>query len=164
VLGEDPDGSRHDVIPRMIERFAERRLELPVGHNETDRIGAYAQAVFAAQAAADECPGASDALAALRGRAVLYVSSNSPEVDLATLVERRGWDGLFEGVYGHPRNKIGTLTEIVRRHGGDPRVVAVVGDGESDEHAAETVGCPFFRVCGPKALAGIVDRLEAADA
>ena len=162
VLDEDPDGSRHDVIPRMIERLSERALDLPVGHNETDRIGAYAQAVFAAQAASDECPKAGEILEALHGRCALYVSSNTPEVDLVTLVGRRGWNRFFDGIFGHPRDKIGTLAEIVRKHGGDPARVAVVGDGESDEQAAAAIGCPFFRICGPQALTGIAERLEAA--
>ena len=162
TLRTDPDGSRHDVIPRMVEAMAMRGLALPPGQSPIDRIGAYAQAIHAIQAKVPECPGASDLLRALHRHATLYVSSNTPEVDLATLIEKRGWNSYFAGWFGHPRNKKETLATIVAKHGGDPKRVAVVGDGESDELAAAAVGCHFCRVCGPAALAGVAALLEGA--
>jgi phosphoglycolate phosphatase-like HAD superfamily hydrolase len=160
TLRNDPDGSRHDVIPRMMETMAKRKLALPAGQSVVDRIGTYAQAVYAVQANVPECPGASDLLRTLHRRATLYVSSNTPEVDLATLLEKRGWRSYFAGWFGHPRNKKDTLATLVVRHGGDPKRLAVVGDGESDELAAASVGCHFHRVCGPGALAGVAALLE----
>ncbi|MEX0807994.1 MAG: HAD family hydrolase [Dongiaceae bacterium] len=159
VLTADPDGSRHVVIPRMIEAMTAKKLALPHGHNATDRIGAYAQAVYAAQRAAAECPGAETLLRALKGHAALYISSNTPEPDLGTLVAARGWSELVDGLFGHPRDKSETLALLVERHDAAKDEIAVVGDGESDERAAYAIGCPFFRVCGPKALADVGRKL-----
>lgn len=164
ILRNDPDGSRHDVIPRMMDAMAKRGLALPPGQSAVDRIGAYAQAVYAIQTNVPECPGASDLLRDLHRDTTLYVSSNTPEVDLATLIEKRGWGSYFAGWFGHPRIKKETLTTLVARHGGDPKRLAVVGDGESDELAAASVGCHFCRVCGPAALAGVAALLEGAHA
>jgi phosphoglycolate phosphatase-like HAD superfamily hydrolase len=164
ILKADPDGSRNDVIPRMMEAMIKRGLTLPPGQTAIDRIGAYAQATYAIQANVPECPGASDLLRDLHRRVTLYVSSNTPEVDLTTLLQKRGWADYFAGWFGHPRNKRDTLMAIVARHGGDPRRLAVVGDGESDETAAASVGCHFCRVCGPAALAGVRAILESVDA
>jgi phosphoglycolate phosphatase-like HAD superfamily hydrolase len=161
VLAEDPDGSRHDVIPRMVETMQARKLTLPFGQNATDRIGAYTQAVYAAQAAADECPGATDILRRLKGRTATFLSSNTPEVDLVSLVEQRGWSEFFLGMFGYPREKTETLANIVWRHGGgNPARVAVVGDGESDEQAADANGCRFFRICGPRSLVSTMAAME----
>ena len=159
ILATDPDGSRHAVIPRMIEAMEKQKLSLPAGHNASDRIGAYAQAVYAAQRTAAECPGAGDLLRKLKDRAAIYISFNTPEPDLGNLVAARGWSDLVDGLYGHPRNKRETLAMLVERHDGANDEVAVVGDGESDEHAARDVGCPFFRICGPGALADIARKL-----
>ena len=164
ILRNDPDGSRHDVIPRMLEAMAKRGLILPPGQSAIDRIGAYAQAVYAIQANVPECPGASDLLRDLHRRSTLYVSSNTPEVDLGTLLQKRGWVDFFAGWFGHPRSKRDTLNALVARHGGDPMRLAVVGDGESDELAATAVGCHFWRVCGPNALAGVPALLEGVHA
>ena len=45
-----------------------------------------------------------------------------------------------------------------------PYEQVIVGDGESDELAAASVGCRFHRVCGPGALAGVAALLENAHA
>lgn len=163
VLRDDPDGSRHVVIPRMIAAMANRRLALPPTATPIDRIGAYAQAVFAAQASVPELPGASDLLRALHGRAALYVSSNTPEADLTALLEKRQWQAMLDGWFGHPRNKTDTLAALIQRHGNEPAAIAVVGDGESDEQSAAAHGCRFFRICGPNALAGTLRLLEETD-
>jgi phosphoglycolate phosphatase-like HAD superfamily hydrolase len=162
VLAADPDGSRHAVIPRMIEAMEKQKLPLPVGQNVTDRIGAYAQAVYAAQRTAEECPRAGALLRELKDRTAVYISSNTPEPDLGNLVAARGWSDLVNGLFGHPRDKRETLAMLVERHDGAKSDVAVVGDGESDERAARAVGCPFFRVCRPGALADVGRKLGLA--
>jgi phosphoglycolate phosphatase-like HAD superfamily hydrolase len=162
ILATDPDGSRHAVIPRMIEAMEMQKLPLPRGHTATDRIGVYAQTVYAAQRAAAECPGAGTLLRGLHGRSAVYISSNTPEPDLTNLVAARGWSNLVDGLFGHPREKSETLAMLVERLGGAKDDVAVVGDGESDERAARDIGCPFFRVCGPKALADVGRKLGFA--
>ncbi|MDZ4735049.1 MAG: HAD hydrolase-like protein [Rhodospirillaceae bacterium] len=159
VLAIDPDGSRHDVIPRMIEAMTAHQLPLPLGQNAINRIGAYGQAVYAAQCAAAECPGAATLLRTLKGQTALYISSNTPEPDLTNLVAARGWSDLIDGLFGHPRDKSETLAMLVERHDGAKDDVAVVGDGESDERAARDVGCPFFRVCSPQTLADVWRKL-----
>jgi phosphoglycolate phosphatase-like HAD superfamily hydrolase len=162
VLAADPDGSRHAVIPRMIEAMEMQKLPLPLGHTATDRIGAYAQTVYAAQRAAAECLGAGALLRSLQGRSAIYISSNTPEPDLTNLVAARGWADLLDGLFGHPRDKSETLAMLVKRHDSAKDDVAVVGDGESDESAARVIGCPFFRVRGPKALADVGRKLGLA--
>ncbi len=164
ILKDDPDGSRHAVIPRMMAAMSKRGLALPTAHTEFDRIGAYAQAIYAVQSSVPECAGATECLRALHGHAALYISSNTPEVDLTALLEKRGWMTYFSGWFGHPRTKHETLTMLVARHGGNPANIAVIGDGESDRRAATALGCHFFWLSGPTVLAAVAAQLEEAHA
>ncbi len=161
VLATDPEGSRYDVIPRLVAAMRSAGLPLPPGHDAEERIAAYSAAVSRAVAACPEAPGASALLRALRGRSAVYVCSNTPEDALAAELARRGWDRLVEGAFGFPKEKSAAVAALLRRHRASGASVAVIGDGASDEGAARANGCVFFRVRSPRDLPAIGRELGA---
>jgi phosphoglycolate phosphatase-like HAD superfamily hydrolase len=157
VLKQDPDGSRFQVIPRMVARMRDSGLD--VEHEADDRVAAYATLVERAVAAATEMPGASEVLERLRGRCATYISSQTPESTVRALVAERGWMALVDGVFGYPRIKAATVAALLGRHGISRQSLAVVGDGTSDEEAARSNGCVFLPVREPGDLLRVGQQL-----
>ena len=156
VLAMDPDGSRHAVIPRMVEGMRERGLEISGDHY----VLRYGEIVDAGVTAAPEFPGATDLLAALHGRAKLYIASNTPQEAVRRQAHLRGWSSYFEEVFGYPARKVDVVGEILRTARIRPDRLAVIGDGISDEEAARTNDCVFIRIVEPSDLANAARELE----
>ena len=156
VLARDPDGSRHAVIPRMIEGMRKRGLDVPGdGH-----VQSYGKIVEAGVSAAPECPGATDLLAGLHGRAKLYIASNTPQEAVRHQAQLRGWSRHFVGIFGYPSRKADVVSEVLRTESIAPDRLAVIGDGISDEEAARANGCVFIRIEKPSDLANVVHQME----
>jgi len=155
VLLEDPDGSRHRVIPEMARRMGEQKIGTG-GHSDTELIRRYGEVSSAAVAAAPELPGATRLLEALSKRIPLHLCSNTPEDAVRAQIARRGWTGFFQSVDGYPTEKTARVSEIIQGGHYDPARVAVVGDGISDELAASANAAIFIpiRTPGDLELAG----------
>ncbi|MBC8037416.1 MAG: HAD family hydrolase [Rhizobiales bacterium] len=161
VLANDPDGSRHRVIPRMLEGM--KSLGLNALNSADELIRRYGEVSEAAVAAAPELPGASALLAALASRLELHLCSNTPEGAVRAHVAARGWTGHFKTVDGHPATKIGKVATVLSEGGFEPRRVAVIGDGVSDEEAASANGCRFLAIRSPADLAAVGRILGVAN-
>jgi phosphoglycolate phosphatase-like HAD superfamily hydrolase len=149
VLLDNPEGSRFYVIPRMIEEMFTKGLALPPGTTANTAIESYTDQVLAAVMKCDEMPGASRVLAALARRCAICIASNTPEIDLRKLVEARKWDGFVRSIDGYPRRKIDIVGKRLSEFGVSASRALVVGDGRSDEEAAEANGCAFFKITRP---------------
>src|SRR5262249_22492767 len=111
VLAADPDGSRHAVIPRMVESM----LSNAVAVSSDDHVSRYGEIVEAGVTAAAESPGATDLLARLHGRAKLYIASNTPQAAVRHQAELRGWSQYFDGIFGYPARKADVVRDILKR-------------------------------------------------
>ncbi len=151
VLADDPDGLRHCVIPKMLERMENLRLDGAVTADEL--IRRYGEISESAVALSGELPGASALLAALAPRLELHLCSMTPQSALQSQVAARGWTAHFKSVRGHPFTKIQTVAKILSDGGVEPHRVAVVGDSVSDEEAARANGCQFLAIRSPADLA-----------
>lgn len=159
VLADDPDGSRHRVIPRMVALMQHQG----VGLTETDPahyVQRYGLVSTEAVARAPELPGASRLLARLSARMPLHLCSNTPEATVRAHVAARGWGDYFRSVEGHPTTKRDKLAALIAQGGLDPQRVAMVGDGVSDAEAAAANGCVFFAITADDDLARIGLTLE----
>lgn len=159
VLNADPDGSRHAVIPRMLEKMRARGLP-PAGADAGTLIGRYGEASARAVAAAPELPGAGRLLARLARVMPLHLCSNTPHATLRRHVEARGWSAFFASVEGYPSAKPARVAALIAEAGLSPSRVAVVGDGVSDAEAAAANGCAFFAIRAPQDLARAGKALE----
>jgi len=137
------DGDRRTILRTYAERMARHRYSL-----DGDALtGTYTRLVDREVAAAEEMPGALPLLRSLRGRGLrVYVNSATPGRSLLSILERRGWSELFDGVYGLPESKAENLRSILVREELRPTELLVVGDGVDDERAAKRVGCVFIPV------------------
>jgi phosphoglycolate phosphatase-like HAD superfamily hydrolase len=156
VLADDPDGSRHAVIPRMVEAMRKRGLNVP-GDNAVARYGAI---VESGVSAANECSGASGLLAGLHGQAKLYIASNTPQEAVRHQAELRGWSRYFNDIFGYPARKADVVRELLQTNGIKPHRLVVIGDGISDEEAARFNDCVFIKISVPADLANVARRLE----
>jgi HAD superfamily hydrolase (TIGR01549 family) len=74
----------------------------------------------------------------------LYVASSAPESELKEIVNRRGIDGFFKGVFGTPRKKAEICREIMQMGKLAPEHVAFIGDSITDLEAATQCGTHFI--------------------
>ncbi len=146
VLNRNPDGSRHDVIPAMIEESGLAEFNAP------SLIGDYGRHAAAAVEDAPEMPGASELLRRVSAQSAVYVASATPHDELLAQLSRRGWLSLLAGAYGYPHRKDAVVATLLKRHSIDRSRLLVVGDGISDREAAERNGCPFHEITGPQSL------------
>jgi phosphoglycolate phosphatase-like HAD superfamily hydrolase len=94
-----------------------------------------------------ECPfvpGAETALAGLAGRYPMFVASGTPQDELDRVVDARELRRYFLEVWGSPREKASILSDIATRHGLRPSEILFIGDGTTDERAAEATGVHFL--------------------
>ncbi len=88
-------------------------------------------------------PGARDLLERLAGELPQFVASATPEEEVRRIVELRGLDALFRGVYGTPSTKGEILRRIVSEWQFEPTEVLMVGDASSDLQGAREAGVRF---------------------
>lgn len=150
ALSAPEPGDRFDVLARVARELSAAGTA-PSGRS-AEAFGralaeAYGRICEDAIAAAEEIPGALEALAWLQARGVpRFISSATPEAALARVVVLRGLRPLFDGVYGRPASKPEHLAEIASRTGAAPGELLLVGDGEDDRRAALGFGCRFVGV------------------
>ena len=163
VLRADPDGSRHQVIPRMADLMRSSGLALEDNLSDDARIAVYSKTVLEQVAECPPVPRAEELLHRARAVGSVYIVQKAPEAPLRELVGRRGWLQLVDGIYGYPRHKEDTVRQIVRDCGGLGDHVLVVGDGISDEAAARANGCVFIAVDVHSGLTRAFAALENSD-
>lgn len=88
-------------------------------------------------------PGAKAFLDDYSRRLPLIIISGTPELELQSIVERRGLMPAFEEVHGSPPGKEEILTQLIKRRGWAASDVLFVGDAMSDWLAASGVQTRF---------------------
>jgi phosphoglycolate phosphatase-like HAD superfamily hydrolase len=188
VAGAVPDGARVMEIVRndgeaqdrhhVFTRFA-AHLAPQVGRDDVEAWGAelaadYTRLCEERISACPACPGAMEALAALRdqGRRI-YLNSATPDAALRRILDKRGMTTAFDDIRGIPPTKTENLRALLAAHAAAPAETAVIGDGRDDREAALATGCHFVYVaCGGgdctlgdlRRLPGHLDALKGAPA
>src|SRR5688572_20108117 len=106
----------------------------------------YAEFTTASVAEAPEVPGAEAFLKSLMPAPALL--SSTPTDMLLTILDRRGWRGLFSIIQGAPINKRDWLRQFQRSLGCDAKDLIFFGDTDEDAQSAKEAGCVFVRVGG----------------
>jgi phosphoglycolate phosphatase-like HAD superfamily hydrolase len=121
ILGKDFDRDRLDTLSRdFSDTVVDRVVE------------------------ASEINGAERLLQEFAPRYPLFVASATPETELRSIVNRRGWSPFFVAVYGSPRSKSEILRDMSRRHRIDIGQLLLVGDSAHDLEAARSAGSAFL--------------------
>jgi phosphoglycolate phosphatase-like HAD superfamily hydrolase len=74
----------------------------------------------------------------------LFVASSTPETELKDIVNRRGIDRFFKGIYGTPRTKLDICRMILQQNHCSPEEVAFIGDSIGDYEVALRCGTHFI--------------------
>ena len=74
----------------------------------------------------------------------LYVISAMPLRELKIIVEKRGLEARFRGLYGSPGGKTAQLREVIVREKLTPDEIVFIGDSENDRKAATETGVAFI--------------------
>lgn len=156
----DPEGpSARDAIVEYhkahggISRFEKFRwayrevLRRPLTDAEEARLGSrFNELVEEAVMAAAWIPGAREFLEARAATLPLFVASGTPETELRRIVERRGMNRFFRGVFGSPAKKDAILRAIADSIGTPPARLAMIGDAVTDFEGARAAGAEFVGV------------------
>ena len=90
-------------------------------------------------------PGFEEALAWFQNQKIsLFVASGTPQMELEAILTARKLADCFQRILGTPPDKSRLLDRIIKEGGFDPAKVLMVGDGETDLHAARDNGALFF--------------------
>jgi phosphoglycolate phosphatase-like HAD superfamily hydrolase len=154
VLTDDPDGSRHLVIPRMVETMAAAGLST-ADSTIGGRIAHYGAIVGRAVAQSPEVAGAGALLERCHAVATVHVASATPVEPLRTELQRRGWSRHLDGIHGYPARKGDVVASLMQEGGHPAAATLVVGDGISDAEAARVNGAVFHRIAPPADLSPV---------
>ncbi len=149
VLDTMFEASRYEIIAEILRRVPEDGKAFEgVGADRVQELSKrYNDIVLQGACDCAAIPGAVEMLELLQERDIpSYVSSTTPQEFLRKIVERRGWNHFFRGVFGFPATKEDTLERIVQDEGVLPEEILVVGDGESDRRSAEALHAMFVPV------------------
>lgn len=147
VLRADPEGSRYEVIPRILEELSRRKMRV-LPHWDAKRfIEAYSQTVEGLVTQAPEMPDATRVLKLLRQKSIkAYLCSNTPHEDLLRLIEKRGWRNWFTEIAGYPTHKESFVRSILNATETPAGQAVLIGDGTSDRDAARETGVKYVPV------------------
>lgn len=153
VLGSDPDGSRHIVIPRMLALAHDAGLAQDIASAD-ELVREYGRLVEECVSQAAPMARADEVVAKAAAHAS-YIASMTPQDQLERFVVARGWRSSFIQLFGFPRAKADVVASLLRHHSIPAARLLVVGDGQSDRQAAHANGAGFHFVDGPQSLAHI---------
>lgn len=94
-----------------------------------------------------KCPfvdGAYDFLQKYHKKVLLFVASGTPQEEIDCVVQGRGLEEFFTGVFGSPAKKHQILTNILREHSLKQEEAVFVGDSINDYDGAREVGVGFI--------------------
>ncbi|MBZ0165997.1 MAG: HAD-IA family hydrolase, partial [Candidatus Omnitrophica bacterium] len=93
--------------------------------------------------------GAREFLESRRQDYLFFIASGTPEDELDLVIERRGMQSYFDGVYGSPRTKTEIIEMILSEQNLKRQEVVFIGDANSDRIAAREAQVEFiFREYG----------------
>jgi phosphoglycolate phosphatase len=139
------NGTRWDIFQTYLSKLQSDKRVPP--RDVASLVEEYNMIVDNAIISAPEMPGATQLLdKLLLSGCKLILSSATPYLNLASIIERRGWIHYFNSIHGAPASKINTLEQILAMPHMSVSDLAVVGDGNDDLRSADAVGCSFFPV------------------
>lgn len=104
----------------------------------------FSELVVEAVIASETVPGAAELIRNEAARIPLFIASGTPEVELNTIVMRRGLASYFTGVRGSPTPKHMLIADILSTHSFTPERVLMIGDALIDYQSAKHNNVAFL--------------------
>jgi beta-phosphoglucomutase-like phosphatase (HAD superfamily) len=119
-------------------------LPAPSAVRERELDERFSALVLAAVVAAPLVDGIAAVLDYHLPRIPMYVVSGTPELELATIIERRRLGHYFQRLCGSPTDKVTHVADILATGGHTPERTLVIGDAFTDYAAAVSNGTHFL--------------------
>ncbi len=114
----------------------------PDEEQELDRQ--FSELVVEAIVTGEAVPGADEFIRQQAARIPLFVASGTPEIELNSIVMRRGLAPYFTEVRGSPTSKQALIADILSIHALTPERVLMIGDALIDYQSAQLNGVAFL--------------------
>ena len=133
--------SRYEKFEVIYREF----FGLPLSGEEKDRLGyEFGRLVEREILECPFVPGAQRFLDLVAPSYPLFVISGTPESELHRIIDARGLEAYFRGVYGSPRSKAEILSSILAQSGWRSDELLFIGDSRIDYDAARQVSAIFI--------------------
>ena len=76
----------------------------------------------------------------------IFISSATPIRTLKKIIIMRGWEELFDDIFGYPDSKESHLRRILKINNYKSSEVVYIGDSDIDQRTATVVGCKFIGI------------------
>ncbi|MEE8150728.1 MAG: HAD family hydrolase [Nitrosomonadaceae bacterium] len=131
---------------QKFRHFQQHLLKMPplTQDEERELDRRFSELVVEAVIASKPVPGANELVYKEATRIPLFIVSGTPEIELNTIVTRRGLEPYFTEVRGSPKSKQTLIAEILSTHGFTPTRVLMIGDALIDYQSAQTNNVAFL--------------------
>lgn len=131
---------------QKFRHFQQHLLKMPplTQDEEQELDRRFSKLVVEAVIASKPVPGANELVYKEATRIPLFIVSGTPEIELNTIVTRRGLEPYFTEVRGSPKSKQTLIAEILSTHGFTPTRVLMIGDALIDYQSARTNNVAFL--------------------
>ena len=131
---------------QKFRHFQQHLLKMPplTQDEERELDRRFSKLVVEAVIASKPVPGANELVYKEATRIPLFIVSGTPEIELNTIVTRRGLEPYFTEVRGSPKSKQTLIAEILSTHGFTPTRVLMIGDALIDYQSAQTNNVAFL--------------------
>ena len=131
---------------QKFRHFQQHLLKMPplTQDEEQELDRRFSKLVVEAVIASKPVPGANELVYKEATRIPLFIVSGTPEIELNTIVTRRGLEPYFTEVRGSPKSKQTLIAEILSTQGFTPTRVLMIGDALIDYQSARTNNVAFL--------------------
>lgn len=130
---------------KKFEYFYSHVLMEPVDDKAVDKLcEKFEKLVYQKVLAAPFVPGMPEFLTAKKSIYQLYIATGTPTSEIQKIVEARGLERYFSGVFGTPAVKEEIIEKLRETKGYKKNELVFFGDAESDRRSAEQAGIPFI--------------------
>lgn len=142
IFQENPSLVRFEVVRRVLEHDGVHGEALE--REAEEYVLRYNSEVQRGIMSMGLSEGALDTLKKLSKTFLLFINTATPQEAIEETVSNLGITDYFKKIYGATNSKAENLTEILKSESLAPHEVVVVGDGENDVEAAQTVNTKFI--------------------
>ena len=144
ILSNPDSGDRYKIFDTLIKSSD---IDKKFGINSDYLSHLYTSICELKIAKAPEVKGAYKTLIKLKNSKIkIFISSATPLKTLKKIIIMRGWEELFDDIYGHPDSKESHLREILSINRYKASEAVYIGDSDIDRRTALVVGCKFIGI------------------
>lgn len=131
---------------QKFRHFQQHLLEMPplTQDEERELDRRFSKLVVEAVIASKPVPGANELVHKEATRIPLFIVSGTPEIELNTIITRRGLEPYFIEVRGSPKSKQTLIAEILSTYSLTPTGVLMIGDALIDYQSAQNNNVVFL--------------------